>query len=56
MFTYCTWKEILCVLSCIKTECVDKKKIIERLEYQWDYDEEVLDNLYFLKTMGLYTV
>lgn len=53
MFMYRNWKEILSVLSCIKTECVDKKKIIERLEYQWDYDEEVLDNLYFLKIISL---
>ena len=49
---YGTWKEILCVLSCIKSECVDKNKIIERLENNYDYDEEVIDNLYFLNVIN----
>lgn len=53
MFSYGDWKEILCVISCIKPECVDNKKIIERLEYRWDYNEEVLDNLYSLKAISL---
>lgn len=47
------WKDIITVLSIIKKDCVDMKKIKNMLDYDVDVNSQVLDNLYVLGIITL---